>query len=43
MIPSAAEPYHYDLAIIGSGGGAFAAAIAARRRDLRVARSAAPA
>ena len=26
----------YDLAIIGSGGGAFAAAIAARRRDLRV-------
>jgi thioredoxin reductase/copper chaperone CopZ len=28
--------YDYDLAIIGSGGGAFAAAIAARRRDLRV-------
>src|SRR5215217_4006404 len=28
--------YGYDLAIIGSGGGAFAAAIAARRRDLRV-------
>ena len=28
--------YHYDLAIVGSGGGAFAAAIAARRRDLRV-------
>jgi len=27
----------YDLAIVGSGGGAFAAAIAARRRDLRVA------
>jgi mercuric reductase len=27
----------YDLAIIGSGGAAFAAAIAARRRDLRVA------
>jgi len=26
----------YDLAIVGSGGGAFAAAIAARRRDLRV-------
>jgi len=26
----------YDLAIIGSGGGAFAAAIAARRRELRV-------
>ena len=25
-----------DLAIVGSGGGAFAAAIAARRRDLRV-------
>ena len=28
--------YEYDLAIVGSGGGAFAAAIAARRRDLRV-------
>jgi mercuric reductase len=28
--------YDYDLAIVGSGGGAFAAAIAARRRDLRV-------
>jgi mercuric reductase len=28
--------HDYDLAIIGSGGGAFAAAIAARRRDLRV-------
>jgi mercuric reductase len=27
----------YDLAIVGSGGGAFAAAIAARRRELRVA------
>jgi len=26
----------FDLAIIGSGGGAFAAAIAARQRDLRV-------
>jgi mercuric reductase len=26
----------YDLAIVGSGGGAFAAAIAARRRELRV-------
>ena len=26
----------FDLAIVGSGGGAFAAAIAARRRDLRV-------
>jgi mercuric reductase len=26
----------YDLAIVGSGGGAFAAAIGARRRDLRV-------
>ena len=26
----------YDLAIVGSGGGAFAAAIAARRDDLRV-------
>jgi mercuric reductase len=29
--------HDYDLAIIGSGGGAFAAAIAARRRELRVA------
>jgi mercuric reductase len=28
--------YDYDLAIVGSGGGAFAAAIAARERDLRV-------
>jgi mercuric reductase len=28
--------FAYDLAIIGSGGGAFAAAIAARREDLRV-------
>jgi mercuric reductase len=28
--------FEYDLAIIGSGGGAFAAAIAARRLDLRV-------
>ena len=28
--------FDYDLAIIGSGGGAFSAAIAARRRDLRV-------
>jgi mercuric reductase len=28
--------YHYDLAIVGSGGGAFAAAITARRKDLRV-------
>lgn len=28
--------YEYDLAIIGSGGGAFAAAIGARRRELRV-------
>jgi mercuric reductase len=27
----------YDLAIVGSGGGAFAAAIAGRRRGLRVA------
>jgi thioredoxin reductase len=27
----------YDLAIVGSGGGAFAAAITARRNDLRVA------
>jgi mercuric reductase len=27
----------YDLAIVGSGGGAFAAAIAARRKGLRVA------
>jgi mercuric reductase len=31
-----ADAYDYDLAIVGSGGGAFAAAIAARRRDLRV-------
>jgi mercuric reductase len=31
-----AEAYDYDLAIVGSGGGAFAAAITARRRDLRV-------
>lgn len=31
-----AGSYDYDLAIVGSGGGAFAAAIAARRRDLRV-------
>lgn len=30
------EDRAFDLAIIGSGGGAFAAAIAARRRDLRV-------
>ena len=28
--------FEFDLAIVGSGGGAFAAAIAARRRDLRV-------
>ena len=28
--------YAYELAIVGSGGGAFSAAIAARRRDLRV-------
>ena len=32
----AAGDYEYDLAIIGSGAGAFAAAIAARRRELRV-------
>lgn len=32
----APDDYEYDLAIVGSGGGAFAAAIAARRRDLRV-------
>jgi mercuric reductase len=31
-----AEAHRYDLAIIGSGGGAFAAAIAARERGLRV-------
>jgi len=31
-----AGDFEYDLAIIGSGGGAFAAAIAARRRELRV-------
>ncbi|HEV2060418.1 MAG TPA: FAD-dependent oxidoreductase [Solirubrobacteraceae bacterium] len=30
------DAYEYDLAIVGSGGGAFAAAIAARQRDLRV-------
>ena len=30
------DDHEYDLAIVGSGGGAFAAAIAARRRDLRV-------
>ncbi len=30
------EDFEFDLAIVGSGGGAFAAAIAARRRDLRV-------
>jgi mercuric reductase len=29
--------HQYDLAIVGSGGAAFAAAIAARRRELRVA------
>jgi mercuric reductase len=35
---TSAEPadLEFDLAIIGSGGGAFAAAIAARRMDLRV-------
>ena len=27
----------YELAIVGSGGGGFAAAIAARRKGLRVA------
>jgi mercuric reductase len=31
-----AADYEYDLAIVGSGGGAFAAAIAASRRELRV-------
>ena len=31
-----AADYEYDLAIVGSGGGAFAAAIRARDRDLRV-------
>ena len=30
------DGYEYDLATVGSGGGAFAAAIAARRRELRV-------
>ena len=30
------DAYDYDLAIVGTGSGAFAAAIAARRRDLRV-------
>ena len=36
--PSAREGggFDYDLAVIGSGGGAFAAAIAARERDLSV-------
>lgn len=34
--PADPAEYEYDLAIVGSGGGAFAAAIAARRRDLRV-------
>ncbi len=34
--PGSDGDYEYDLAIVGSGGGAFAAAIAARRRDLRV-------
>jgi len=33
---SGAGAHEYDLAIVGSGGGAFAAAIAARRRELRV-------
>jgi len=32
----ASGDYEYDLAVVGSGGGAFAAAIAARGRDLRV-------
>jgi mercuric reductase len=36
-VSSARDDLDYDLAIVGSGGGAFAAAIAARRRDLRVA------
>jgi mercuric reductase len=30
------DGHDHDLAIVGSGGGAFAGAIAARRRDLRV-------
>lgn len=34
--PGDGGSYEYDLAIIGSGGGAFAAAIAARDRHLRV-------
>jgi len=34
---SARTEFEYDLAIVGSGGGAFAAAIGARRRELRVA------
>jgi mercuric reductase len=33
---AASMDFEFDLAIVGSGGGAFAAAIAARRRDLRV-------
>jgi mercuric reductase len=37
VLPAGEEgAMRYDLAIIGSGGGAFAAAIAARRRDLSV-------
>ncbi|HWI06384.1 MAG TPA: mercury(II) reductase [Solirubrobacteraceae bacterium] len=35
-IDGAGGHFEYDLAIIGSGGGAFAAAIAARDRQLRV-------
>lgn len=34
--PGDAAGFEYDLAVVGSGGGAFAAAIAARRKDLRV-------
>jgi mercuric reductase len=34
---SGTDERHYDLAIVGSGGAALAAAIAARRRELRVA------
>ena len=34
--PGDEDAYEYDLAIVGSGGGAFSAAIAARDRELRV-------
>jgi mercuric reductase len=34
--PAGGDGFEYDLAVVGSGGAAFAAAIAARRRDLSV-------